>query len=112
MIPERYMTLLALVSTTKKANERKQLLKILCRDKKFIKAVKMVCVNTAKHQGKLTPRQVKLLRPHAKVIAKIAKQTRGEDKSIVQSGGGFFLPLIPIITSLIGAAINGANQRS
>jgi len=113
MIPQRYMILLQLVASTRQAKERKALLKILCRDKKFIKAVKMICSNTAKNQTKLTPREINLLRPHAKVIAKIAKQSQGRgDRAIVQSGGGFILPLIPIITSLIGAAINGANGRS
>lgn len=110
MIPDQYIAYLNLVANCKKATERRNLLKVLCRDKKFIKAVKLVCNNTVKSRLRLTERQKNQLKPHAKTINYIARSTRSGTRAIVQSGGGFLSVLLPIVTTLVGAAINGANS--
>ena len=109
MIPDRYIALLELVASCRDINERRIVLKALCRNKKFIKAIKMICKNTVSQTVSLTNKQKNQLKKHASVINYIAKSSNSGRRSIVQSGGGFISVLLPIVTSLIGAAINGAS---
>ena len=111
MIPEKYLAYLALVTACKSKTERQSLLRILCRDAKFIRAVKLICANTVNRNVQLTERQKKLLRPHAKAIAYIGHRSSSCTRVIEQSGAGFLSVLLPIVTTLIGAAINGANSK-
>ena len=107
MIPNKYIELMKLIDLTKSVDERKALLRILCRHKKFIKAMKVICKNTIDCQIPLDKKQKNQLRKHAAVINYIAKSPRSAKNSIVQSGGGFISILLPIVASLIGSAING-----
>jgi len=111
MIPEKYIELLKIISLCNSKTERKTLSTILCRHKKFIKAMKIICKNTVNEKIPLTERQQNQLRKHASVISNIANSRRSAKKSIVQSGGGFVSILLPIVASLIGSAINGARSQ-
>ena len=107
MIPEHYITQLNAILFCQDRQERKVLLCILCRDKNFIKLLKMVCQNTITESVPLTDQQKHKLQNYAAVIEAISK----EPKNVVsQNGSGFLSLLIPIVTSLIGSAINGANR--
>jgi len=111
MIPEKYWELLKAVELAKSKAERETLLIVLCRHKKFIKALKVLCKNTVNQKLPLTDKQKHQLKKHASVINYIAKSKRSAKRSIVQSGGGFISILLPILASLVGSAINGANRE-
>ena len=109
MIPDRYIAFLELVASCKDIKERRVVLNALCRHKKFIKAIKMICRNTVNQTLNLSDKQKNQLKKHAKVIEYVAKSSNSGRKTIVQNGGGFVSVLLPIVASLIGAAINGAS---
>jgi hypothetical protein len=111
MIPDRYMGFLEIVAQCRSISERRTLLRVLCRDKKFIKAVRLICANTVKNRVSLSTADKRRLRNHAKTIAYVARSSRGGTRRIVQNGGGFLSVLFPIVASLVGAAINGANAK-
>ena len=111
MIPDKYIELLKTIKLCKSRSERKTLLTILCRHKKFIKAMKVICINTVNQSIPLTEKQKNQLKKHASVISYIASSRRSARNHIVQSGGGFISILLPIVASLIGSAINGANSQ-
>lgn len=111
MIPQKYIELLKVISLCNSKSERQSVLTVLCRHKKFIKAMKILCKNTVNQSLPLTDKQKHQLRKHASVISYIAKSRRSAKKSIVQSGAGFVSILLPIVASLIGSAINGASSQ-
>lgn len=107
MIPETYLKLLQEVANANSRSKRVQLIKQHYKDPKFIKAIKLVCKNTVKCKVPLSIKDKRRLRPHAKTISKIAKSKTNGKQTIIQNGGGFLSILIPIVTSLLGAAFNG-----
>lgn len=113
MIPDRYIAFLELVAECKNVSERKIVLKALCRDKKFMKLIHMICRNTVRNLVPLSSKDKARLQKHADVICLLAESDSNADgrRLLVQDGGGFISVLLPIVTALIGAAINGANSK-
>ena len=109
MIPEHYIAQLNSILYCQDKQEREVLLCILCRDKNFIKLLKMVCRNTLNESVPLTKQQKHEIKNYAAVIDAISK-TSDPKKEVLQNGSGFLSLLIPIVTSLIGSAINDANK--
>ena len=110
MIPEYYMHLLQSLSLCKSLTERQNLLKIFCRDKKFVKAVKLICRNTVSKDVPLTPSQRNQLKKYASAITNISSSRYSTKQALVQSGGGFLSILLPIVASLLGGLINGTHN--
>lgn len=110
MVPEQYITQLNSILYCQGKQEREILLCILCRDKNFMKLLKMVCKNTINESVPLTDQQKLTIKNYAAVIEAISKSSNSK-KVVSQNGTGFLSLLIPIVTSLIGSAINGANKE-
>ena len=110
MIPEYYMHLLQSLSLCKSVKERQQLLTVFCRDKKFVKVVKLICQNTISKEVPLTKDQQNKLKKYADKINKIGVSRKSTRTTIVQSGGGFISILLPVVASLIGGIINGTRS--
>lgn len=86
---------------------QKQLLKEFCNDPSFLFAIVEIAINTVRKRVPLTQDQLNKLRPHIKLIRKIALESehtfkkRSTREKIVQQSGGFLPILIPTIASIL-----------
>ena len=101
------------VSKVKDPAKRKQLLKDICNQKCFQKALREVAVNTINKKVPLTACQKKKLIGSQKVIAQLGKKHKRKSykqRLVVQTGG--ILPyLIPAVATLIGKLITDGVLR-
>lgn len=109
MIPDYYWGQLNLILQCKSPQARKLAIAAAYQDKKFIKALKMICKNTINQGLDLTEKQKNQLKKHAAAISFIAESRTNGKRKVIQNGGGFLSILIPLVASLVGSAINGAN---
>jgi len=110
MIPQQYIDQLSQVANTKNKKKRQVLLKTLYKDPKFIKALKLVCKNTLECNVPIPKEAKRKLCHHAKAITHIAKTKSSGRNIVLQNGGGFLSVLVPLVTTLLGAAINGKDS--
>lgn len=108
MIPPKYFAFLEAVTLCRTSAERRIVLSVLCRDPKFIKAVKVICALTYQNAKNLTSHQKQQLKRFATVIEHLAKTLRLPKAKVIQHGGGLIAALLPIVASLVGSTINGA----
>jgi len=90
---------------------RKVLLFAFCKDKKFIKALRYLCVNTL--QGKFAPsaKETKELKKYISDLRLFSNKKKITKKKIIQNGAGFLTALIPIAAAILGPIINGAFSK-
>lgn len=100
---------LQLVTKIKNKNAQKTILKQLARRNCFAKAVQEVAANTANANIPLKTKEKKKLKKHAHIIKALTKKklsVKTREKLVSQSGGALGV-LIPIVTSLISALLQG-----
>lgn len=94
---------LQLIAGVKNNNLRTQLLKDICHENCYLKAVREIAKNTIKKNIPLTPVMKKQLRTKEKIIRNLArkyKKKSSQQRVFVQSGG--VLPfLIPAVISVV-----------
>ena len=95
-------------------NARKAVLKHKSDDNSFYKALREIAKNTTKKHVPLASHHKKKLKKEKNLIVALAKKGNKRIKRrklVMQTGKGFFLPVvIPIIASLIGELINKNNE--
>ena len=98
---------LSRVANVTDSTKRKQLLKDMCDQRCFQKALREIAVNTINKKVPLTDVQKKALRKSPEVIAQLGRKIKKKStkKDLIIQSGGILPYLIPAVTTLIGKLI-------
>jgi hypothetical protein len=109
---QNYFVILERLAKTTSRKERSDIMKVFCRDKNFIKALKEICSNTVRGNLTLSLKDKNRLKKHKRVIESLAS-SKPFKRKLVQSGSGFLAVLLPLVASIIGSAFsNGAHPQN
>lgn len=102
---QSFFPILEAISHIRLKADRDLVIRIFCKNKKFIKAMKEIAKNTVEGNIPLSAKDKQRLKKQKKVL--IALAGKGGKRTLRQTGAGFLPILIPIVSSILGSIING-----
>lgn len=109
---KKYFVVLEHLASVTSKKDRSVLLRIFSRNPLFIKALREICSNTVKGQLNLSKTDKNRLRKHKDIISCLATKGKPVKRKLIQSGSGFLSIILPLVASVVGSLLNGAQQKA
>lgn len=109
---KKYFVVLEHLAQVNNRKDRKVLLRVFSRNPLFIKALREICSNTINGGLSLSQKDKNRLRKHKDIIVCLATKNKAVKRKLIQTGSGFLSVILPLVASVVGALLNGSQQKA